>query len=45
MRERDGVFTAGLRNFTAVYRQNVDYWQWFDNSGAGAVLLDEGGGP
>src|SRR5205823_14606648 len=26
-------FTAGLRNFTDLYRQRVDYWQWFDNSG------------
>ena len=36
-------FAAGLRNFKEVYRQRVDYWQWFDNSGAEPVLLEEGG--
>lgn len=38
-------FEAGLRNFTGVYRQSVDYWQRFDNSGDVAVLLEEGGRP
>lgn len=35
-------FAAGLRNFKEVYRHRVDYWQWFDNSGAGHVLVEEG---
>lgn len=35
-------YAAGLRNFHDVYRQRVDYWQWFDNSGAVPRLLDEG---
>lgn len=36
-------FAAGLRNFHDVYRRRVDYWQWFDNSGATPLLKDEGG--
>ncbi|MEO8009250.1 MAG: zeta toxin family protein [Betaproteobacteria bacterium] len=36
-------FAAGLRNFHDVYRHRVDYWQWFDNSGATPILKDEGG--
>ena len=36
-------FAAGLRNFHDVYRYRVDYWQWFDNSGATPILKDEGG--
>jgi predicted ABC-type ATPase len=35
-------FTTGLRNFLDVYRQRVDYWQMFDNSGPLPLLLDEG---
>ena len=35
-------FAAGLRNFHDVYRQRVDYWQWFDNSGDTPILNDEG---
>jgi predicted ABC-type ATPase len=35
-------FAAGLRNFKDIYRQQVNYWQWFDNSGAEPLLLDEG---
>jgi predicted ABC-type ATPase len=35
-------FTAGLHNFTRVYRQRVDYWQWFDNSSVTPILLEEG---
>lgn len=35
-------FSAGLRNFTEVYRHQVDYWQWFDNSGVAPLLLEEG---
>lgn len=35
-------FEAGLRNFLTLYRHRVDYWQWFDNSGAAPRLLEEG---
>lgn len=35
-------FDAGMRNFLDVYRQQVDYWMWFDNSGSKPLLLDEG---
>jgi predicted ABC-type ATPase len=38
-------FAAGLRNFHNIYRQRVDYWQWFDNSGPVPRLLEEGGNP
>jgi predicted ABC-type ATPase len=34
-------FASGVRNYL-VYRQRVDYWQLFDNSGPTAVLVDEG---
>jgi len=36
-------FAGGLRNFLDVYRQRVDYWQWFDNGGDMPLLLEEGG--
>lgn len=35
-------FASGLRNFREVYRNRVDYWQWFDNSGPLPRLLEEG---
>ena len=35
-------FATGMRNFLEVYRHRVDYWQWFDNSGRAAQLLEEG---
>jgi predicted ABC-type ATPase len=35
-------FAAGMRNFLEIYRQRVDFWQLFDNSGATPRLLDEG---
>lgn len=35
-------FASGLRNFLEIYRNRVDYWQWFDNSGASPRLLQEG---
>jgi predicted ABC-type ATPase len=35
-------FASGMRNFLGVYRQRVDVWQWFDNSGAAEVLIEEG---
>lgn len=36
-------FASGLCNFLDVYRQRVDYWQWFDNGGDMPLLLGEGG--
>jgi predicted ABC-type ATPase len=35
-------FAAGMRNFLEIYRQRVDFWQLFDNSGPTPQLLDEG---
>ena len=35
-------FASGMRNFLEIYRQRVDYWQWFDNSGPVPRLLEEG---
>jgi predicted ABC-type ATPase len=35
-------FDSGLRNFLQVYRDRVDYWQLYDNSGPVPRLLDEG---
>ena len=35
-------FAAGVRNFLQIYRYRVDYWEWWDNSGASARLLHEG---
>lgn len=35
-------FAAGMRNFLDVYRQRVDFWQWYDNSGPRPRLLQEG---
>jgi len=35
-------FASGMRNFLDVYRQRVDVWQWFDNSGRPEVLIEEG---
>jgi predicted ABC-type ATPase len=37
-------FAAGLRNFTDTYRHQVNYWQWFDNSGLDPLLIEEGEG-
>jgi predicted ABC-type ATPase len=36
-------FASGLHNFEHVYRDRVDYWQKFDNSGTRPVLVEEGG--
>jgi predicted ABC-type ATPase len=36
-------FTKGWHNFEHLYRERVDGWQVFDNSGESAVLLDQGG--
>ena len=38
-------FASGLRNFLDLYRHRVNYWQWIDNSGESARLLEEGGKP
>ena len=35
-------FRAGLQNFHKTYRQCVDHWQKFNNSGDSPVLEDEG---
>jgi len=35
-------FVGGMRNFLDVYRDRVDFWQWFDNSGSRPLLLEEG---
>ena len=36
-------FDAGLRNFHARYRQLVDAWVLYDNSGQEPLVLDSGG--
>ena len=36
-------FVSSLKNFQDLYRLRVDYWQWFDNSGATPRMLNEGG--
>lgn len=35
-------FAAGLAHFRDVYRQRVDFWQLFDNSGESPLLVEEG---
>ena len=35
-------FAAGLSHFRQTYRQRVDFWQLFDNSGESPLLLEEG---
>lgn len=35
-------FASGMRNFLEIYRQRVDYWQLFDNSGPAPRLMEEG---
>lgn len=35
-------FVNGMKNFTSVYRAEVDYWRLFDNSGSRPVLLSQG---
>ncbi len=35
-------FASGMRNFLGIYRQRVDFWQWYDNSGPRPRLLEEG---
>ena len=36
-------FDAGLRNFQDVYKQLVDKWEWYDNSGNTPQLISEAG--
>ncbi len=38
------LIAAGLSPFRPleIYRQRMDYWQWFDNSGPVPRLLEEG---
>ena len=40
-----GRFASGLRNFREVYRDMVDVWLYYDNSGEKPVLLGWGGKP
>ena len=35
-------FDSGMRNFLDVYRDLVDYWQWFNNNGSVPRLIEEG---
>jgi predicted ABC-type ATPase len=35
-------FASGMRNFLQIYRHQVDYWQWIDNSGTVWRLIEEG---
>ena len=35
-------FDSGMRNFFDVYRNLVDYWQWFNNNGSVQSLIEEG---
>jgi predicted ABC-type ATPase len=35
-------FHSGLRNFLQVYRERVNHWHWYDNSGLEPRLLEEG---
>ena len=36
-------FVTGWRNFTDLYRQEVDEWFWYDNSNSVPVLMERGG--
>ena len=38
-------FAGGLYNFQSVYRQCVNHWQWFNNSGPYPVMVREGVNP
>ena len=35
-------FDAGLTNFKTIYRFEVDYWRWYDNSGDTPTVIDQG---
>ena len=34
-------FDAGLNNFKTIYRHEVNYWRWYDNSGDSPIIIDE----
>jgi hypothetical protein len=36
------VLLPGLVNFESIYRFEVDFWTWYDNSGATPIVIDEG---
>lgn len=36
-------FESGLRNFHGIYRNSVDEWWWYDNSGSTPRLISTGG--
>ncbi|MCC7528363.1 MAG: zeta toxin family protein [Candidatus Melainabacteria bacterium] len=38
-------FAAGLQNFETLYRQEVDFWRRYNNSGDVLEILDEGTNP
>ena len=38
-------FEAGLRNLENIYRDLVDRWEWYDNSGSSPRLISAGGKP
>ena len=35
-------FDSGLRNFTDTYKDLVDKWEWYDNSGSTSQLISAG---
>ncbi|MGH9549904.1 MAG: zeta toxin family protein [Terriglobales bacterium] len=35
-------FDAGLLNFKTIYRFEVNYWRWYDNSGDTPTVIDQG---
>jgi predicted ABC-type ATPase len=35
-------FDAGMRNFQDSYRERVDFWVWYDNSGTRRRLVERG---
>ena len=35
-------FAAGLRNFQTIYRAEVNFWRWYDNSGDTPILISKG---
>ncbi len=38
-------FMSGLDNFKSIYRFEVNFWRWYDNSGDIPIVLDEGENP
>jgi predicted ABC-type ATPase len=35
-------FVAGLQNFQMIYRAEVNFWRWYDNSGDTPILISKG---